>query len=85
MKLKKSIVTVWLTIIFNGIAYLFWQNEFVYCLPAPVPRNYKMVNCGDKIIIPQIAQSSNNSPLLFLRPIWVCKCRTWRALDFLEI
>jgi hypothetical protein len=54
MKLKTSIVIIWLTIIFIGIAYLFCHNEFVYSLLTTVPKNYKTVNCGEKIIIPQI-------------------------------
>jgi len=65
MKLKKSIIEIWLTIIFSGIAYLFWHKEFVDSFLTPVPKNYKMVNCGDKIVIPQIAQLKNNG-LLFL-------------------
>jgi len=65
MKLKKSIIVIWFTIIFSDIAYLFWHNQFVYSLCTPVPKNYQMVNCGDKKVIPQIAQLKNNS-LLFL-------------------
>jgi len=56
MKLKKSIIVIWFTIIFSDIAYLFWHNQFVYSLCTPVPKNYQMVNCGDKIVIPQKAQ-----------------------------
>ena len=82
MKLKKSIIVIWLTIIFSGIAYLFWHNEFVYSLPTPVPKNYKMVNCGDKIVIPQIAQLKNNSPLFlhFFNPD--CPCSRFNMAHF---
>ncbi len=74
MKLKKSIIIVWLTIIFSGIAYLFWHNEFVYSLPTPVPKNYNLVNCGDKINIPRntlkqkmVTLSSCTSLILIVR------------------
>lgn len=63
MKLKKSFIIIWLTIIFSSIACLFCHDTFAYTLATPVPENYKMVNCGDKIVSPQIAQLKNNSPL----------------------
>lgn len=82
MKLKKSIIVLWLTIIFSGIAYLFWHNEFVYSLPTPVPKNYTMVNYGDKIIISQIDHSKNNKPLFlhFFNPN--CPCSRFNMAHF---
>ncbi len=53
MKLKKSFIIIWLTIIFIGIVYLFWRNEFVYGLLTPIPKKHNIANCRDKIIIPQ--------------------------------
>ena len=72
--MKKRIIVMWLTILFSGIAYLFWHNEFVYSLPTPVPENYRSVNRGDKIIIPEILDVKNNKPLFlhFFNPDCPC-------------
>lgn len=65
MKLKKSII-IWLTIIFSGTAHLFWNNDFVYGLPASFPKNCKMVDCGDKVIILQNMRRLYPSPPVIL-------------------
>ena len=51
VQLKKTILSFWLLAIFLGVAILFWENEWKYNLPTPVPAGYKAVNPGDIISI----------------------------------
>src|SRR3981081_3389719 len=82
MRMKKSIIIIWLTIIFTGIAFLFWHNEFVYSLPTPIPKNYKTVNPGTIIHIPESLRSKNNKPVFlhFFNPD--CPCSKFNITHF---
>jgi hypothetical protein len=82
MKIKKGIVLVWLTVIFTGIAVLFWHNEFVYSLPTPIPENYRSVALGNKINIPETLHSKNNKPVFihFFNPD--CPCSKFNISHF---
>src|SRR6218665_2537123 len=46
---KKLLLTLWFSLLLILISYLFWQNEFKYSLPTPVPENYKSIAMGSKI------------------------------------
>ncbi len=46
---KKILLTLWFSLLLLSIGYLFWQNEFKYSLPTPVPQNYKPIAMGAKI------------------------------------
>lgn len=72
--MKKSIVIISLAMIFTAIAVLFWHNEFRYSLPTPVPKNYKTVNLGNSIQIPEGLHSENNKPVFlhFFNPDCPC-------------
>jgi len=85
MTLRKTIVTIWLALLFSGIAYLFWHNELVYSLPTPVPHNYKPVNRGDKVLIPEMESLKNNKPLFlhFFNPD--CPCSRFNMAHFKSI
>lgn len=48
-KFLKPLLFAWLTILFSGIAYLFWHNEYVYSLPTPIPVSYKPLSIGEKV------------------------------------
>jgi hypothetical protein len=82
MKAKRVFILVWLTIIFIGIAVLFWHSEFVYSLPTPVPKNYKTITIGSKINIPETLLSENNKPLFihFFNPD--CPCSKFNISHF---
>jgi hypothetical protein len=82
MKITKGLVAIWLTILFTAIGYLFWQNEFVYSLPTPIPKNYKIVTPGDKITIPGILFSKSRKPLFlhFFNPD--CPCSRFNIAHF---
>jgi len=49
MKIRTTILTVWLTLILVTISYLFWHNEWKYSLPTPVPAKYRAAEKGDTI------------------------------------
>ena len=46
---KKLLLTLWFSLLLFAVGYLFWQNEFKYSLPTPVPQHYKAVAMGSKI------------------------------------
>jgi thiol-disulfide isomerase/thioredoxin len=74
MKMKKNIIIVFLAMIFSAIAVLFWQQEFKYSLPTPIPDNYKVVNLGKYIQLPEGLPSKNNKPVFlhFFNPDCPC-------------
>src|SRR6266576_2468714 len=80
--MKKSVILFWLAVIFAGIAFLFWHTEFVYSLPTPVPKNYKVVSPGSTIHIPQSLVSKNNKPVFlhFFNPD--CPCSKFNITHF---
>jgi thioredoxin-related protein len=74
MKMKKNIIIVFLAMIFTTIAVLFWHQEYKYSLPTPVPENYKVVNLGNNIQLPEGLRSKNNKPVFlhFFNPDCPC-------------
>jgi thiol-disulfide isomerase/thioredoxin len=46
---KKILLAVWFSFLFGAILVLFWQNEYKYSLPTPVPKNYHDVAIGTHI------------------------------------
>jgi len=47
--LRKLLVGLWMLLLCSAISVLFWQNEFKYSLPTPVPKNYHDIAMGSKI------------------------------------
>jgi len=47
--LKKLLAALWFTLILVAISILFWQNEYKYSLPTPVPQNYHKIALGSKV------------------------------------
>lgn len=82
MRLRKTLILVWLFGIFTAIAFIFWHNEFVYSLPTPVPGNYKPVIPGNTIRIPETLQSKNDKPVFlhFFNPD--CPCSKFNMKHF---
>jgi hypothetical protein len=80
--MKKSIIIVFLAIISATIAFLFWHQEFKYSLPTPVPENYKIVNPGNNIEIPEGLRSKNTKPVFlhFFNPD--CPCSKFNIPHF---
>lgn len=73
---------MWLTLLFSTIITLFWQNEWRYSLPTPIPANYKLVAKGEKIHLPGQLHYSNNKPLFlhFFNP--ECPCSRFNLEHF---
>src|SRR5688572_2498780 len=82
MKMKKSIIIVFLAMISATIAFLFWHQEFKYSLPTPVPENYMAINLGNNIPIPEGLPSKNNKPVFlhFFNPD--CPCSKFNVPHF---
>ena len=80
--MKKSMILIGLAIIFAGIAFLFWHNEFVYSLPTPIPKDYMAVNPGTIVRIPERLHPKNNKPVFlhFFNPD--CPCSKFNITHF---
>jgi hypothetical protein len=81
-RMRYGILIIWLTLLFGGIIGLFWYNEWVFSLPTPVPKNYKIVTAGDKIDIGLKLKSTDNRPLFlhFFNPD--CPCSKFNISHF---
>lgn len=80
--MKKGVVLAWLAFLLSGIVALFWYNEGVYNLPTPVPQNYRVVDAGKKIDLPQIVKTKGDKPLFlhFFNP--ACPCSRFNIPHF---
>ncbi|MES2678371.1 MAG: AhpC/TSA family protein [Bacteroidota bacterium] len=72
--MKLFIAITWLVLLFSGISFLFWQNEFKYTLPTPVPKRYQSVTTGSFINVSDKIKSQKGKPLFvhFFNP--ACPC-----------
>jgi len=61
--MKKSVIIIWLLFLFAAVIAFFWQNEWVYNLPTPVPKNYKEVALASHI---EVAKKWNKKKPVFL-------------------
>ncbi|MFM2224723.1 MAG: hypothetical protein RJA07_925 [Bacteroidota bacterium] len=80
--MKKWWLFLWLGILLTGISYLFWQQEWKYSLPTPIPKNYHAVKHGDVVTFPNSFRVKNNKPLLihFFNPN--CPCSKFNIPHF---
>ena len=79
--MRKGAILIWLVVLFSGITFLLWHNEWIYALPTPVPANYKTVNTGQKISLPMKIQSGNKPLFLhFFNPD--CPCSKFNISHF---
>lgn len=46
---KTLLLSLWFTLLVLAIGYLFWQNEFKYSLPTPIPKDYHAIAMGSKV------------------------------------
>jgi hypothetical protein len=46
---RKLLLGLWLSFLFAAIAALFWENEYKYSLPTPVPKDYHDIAMGSPI------------------------------------
>ncbi|MFB9080545.1 TlpA family protein disulfide reductase [Flavobacterium procerum] len=70
---KKIFLGLWFSLLFAAIAYLFWQNEFQYSLPTPIPKNHHKVALGSKIELAQCCVFDNKPVFIhFFNPDCPC-------------
>lgn len=46
---RKLLLALWLSFLFGTILVLFWENEYKYSLPTPIPKNHHDVAIGTHI------------------------------------
>lgn len=83
--MKNRLVIAWLILLSCGIAFIFWQYQWKYSLPTPVPVNYHNVARGTRITLPasaQVARTSAGKPLFlhFFNPD--CPCSRFNIPQF---
>lgn len=70
-----------MTLLFLGIATLFWYNEWVYSLPTAIPDKYLAVQTGSVIDVAVKFQSANKPLFLhFFNPD--CPCSRFNITHF---
>jgi hypothetical protein len=81
-RIRKWAVMVWLAILFCGISFLFWHNEYVYSLPTPVPVNYNAVQIGEFVNLDSEIKSLKDKPVFlhFFNP--ACPCSRFNIPHF---
>lgn len=80
--MKKLLLTCWLLLLAGGVCYLFWQSEWKYSLPTPVPANYAAVSLGQHIDIDGKLSTEHGKPVFihFFNP--ECPCSRFNAPHF---
>ena len=70
---RKLLLALWLTFLFAAILALFWNNEFKYTLPTPVPKNHHAVAMGSHIDLEKkVAVNSKPIFIHFFNPDCPC-------------
>lgn len=79
---RKIILYCWLFVIFTGIGFLFWHNEWKFNLPTPVPAGYHAVPAGSVINITAITGIKTAKPVFlhFFNP--ACPCSRFNLAHF---
>lgn len=76
MRLALSIL--FLIACFSGIAAIFWEQEYQYSLPTPVPANYKAVPVGQMVSVREFSNLPHGPLFLhFYNPD--CPCSRFNA------
>lgn len=80
--MRKVALLTWLFILLAIIVAVFWQYEFVYSLPTPVPNNYQVIDPGTPINVSHILPLKKDKPVLlhFYNPD--CPCSRFNIPHF---
>ncbi|MDR7209404.1 thioredoxin fold domain-containing protein [Flavobacterium piscis] len=72
--LKKILLSLWISFLLGIIFVLFWQNEFQYSLPTPIPENHHDIATGTRINLGKDVVSALNKPTFihFFNPDCPC-------------
>jgi len=84
-KFRRPIAIFVLAATFSIIGFLFWQSEWKYNLPTPVPEQYHAVNKGEHIDITAKFNPQKNEPVFlhFFNPD--CPCSRFNMPHFKEL
>jgi hypothetical protein len=82
IKVRKGLLISLLTVVFSGIALLFWYNEWVYSLPTPIPVNYNKVQTGAHVDLEKYIETEKDKPVFihFFNPS--CPCSKFNIPHF---
>lgn len=70
---KKILVGLWISLLFSAVCLLFWNNEYKYSLPTPVPKNYHKVAMGSSIDLGKWELAKNKAVFIhFFNPDCPC-------------
>lgn len=80
--MRKVALLSWLFILLATIVAVFWQYEWIYSLPTPVPDNYQAIDSGSPINVSQILPFKKDKPVLlhFFNPD--CPCSRFNIPHF---
>jgi len=83
--MKNRLAIAWLILLSCGIAFIFWQYQWKYSLPTPVPAGYHDVSRGTLLKLPASAQAlrvPDGKPLFlhFFNPD--CPCSRFNMPQF---
>ncbi len=80
--MKRIFVFAWLVLLFSGILYIFWYNDWKYSLPTPVPHNYHAVLQGTFIDLKGEIPNTAHKPVFihFFNPD--CPCSRFNIPHF---
>src|SRR5687767_13086487 len=80
--MRKVAVFAWLFMLLATIVALFWQSEWVYSLPTPVPHNYQVVEPGARIDVAQKLPSHSTKPIFLHFYNHDCPCSRFNNPHF---
>lgn len=70
---KKLLLGLWFSLLVAAISVLFWQNEFKYSLPTPIPKNYHDIAMGSRIDLGPCCAADNKPVFVhFFNPDCPC-------------
>lgn len=80
--MRKVALLTWLFILLAIIIAVFWQYEWVYSLPTPVPSNYRVIEPGTSINVSHTLPFKKDKPVLlhFYNPN--CPCSQFNIPHF---
>jgi hypothetical protein len=79
---KNILVACWLTALGSAIGSIFWQSEWKYNLPTPLPANYQPVPNGALIDMSTLTHYQKDKPVFlhFFNPD--CPCSRFNMIYF---
>lgn len=80
MKTKIILFTLFAISSLLGIGKLFWEQEYKFAQPTPIPETLKKVAKGDSVTVPLVNHSKSNLYLHFYN--YECPCSRFNIKEF---